>query len=115
MKWARPLTCSEQACPGVNCYARMVPSIVTLGQRQPRCRDGEDCAPLPDQSLPKCSNLPMARPRQQFAETALETATSPDRGASSCLWWHTRTERRVSACLGSRTRYSFLLALRFVR
>jgi hypothetical protein len=74
---------------------RRVPSIVTLGQRQPTCRDGEDCAPLPDQSLPKCKNPPMARPRQQFAETALETATSPHRGASSFLWWHTRTERRV--------------------
>src|SRR5918995_2904947 len=76
-------------------YARMVPSIVTVGQGRPTCRDGEGCAPLPDQSLPKYSNLPMVLPRQQFAETALETATSPDRGASSCLWWHTRTERRV--------------------
>src|SRR5919107_769816 len=76
-------------------YARMVPSIVNLGQGRPTCRDGEDCAPPPDRSLPKCNNPPMVLPRQQFAETALETATSPDRGASSCLWWHTRTERRV--------------------
>src|SRR5215207_10272750 len=76
-------------------YASTAPSIVNLEQARLTCRDDEGCAPLPDQSLPKCSNLPMARPRQQFAETALETATSPDRGASSCLWWHTRTERLV--------------------
>src|ERR671910_3655238 len=69
--------------------------VVNLGQGQPTCRDDEGCAPPPDRSPPKCNNPPMARPRQQIAETALETATSPDRGASSFLWCHTQTERRV--------------------
>src|SRR5215213_7747351 len=73
----------------------MVHSVVNSGQAQPTCTDDEGCVPLPDRSPLQCKNPPMVYPDLGIAETAPGSSISPDLGTSSCLWWHTRTERRV--------------------
>ena len=52
-------------------YARMVPSIVNLGQGQPTSRDEGRCASLPGPTPSlQCKNPPMAHPGQQIGEAA---------------------------------------------